>query len=131
MDTLVGDKQPSDTVETLTNDASNDEIWEIIDKEDDEDLRNLSAAVYAFILLVIGIPLWWRMTEVQRHSLPYAQISQLGTMDVIISTDIFVYTKNPYVTEQIIEQIYTTFNSTMFSISAHPSTSLIQMILHE
>lgn len=35
MDTLVGDKQPSDTVETLTNDASNDEIWEIIDKEDD------------------------------------------------------------------------------------------------
>ncbi|XP_001945270.2 GPI transamidase component PIG-S [Acyrthosiphon pisum] len=122
MDTLVGDKQPSDTVETLTNDASNDEIWEIIDKEDDEDLRNLSAAVYAFILLVIGIPLWWRMTEVQRHSLPYAQISQLGTMDVVISTDIFVYTKNPYVTEQIIEQIYTTFNSTMFSISAHPST---------
>jgi len=35
MDTSVGDKQPSDTVETLTNDASNDEIWEIIDKEDD------------------------------------------------------------------------------------------------
>lgn len=35
MDTLVGDEQPSDTVETLTNDASSDEIWEIIDKEDD------------------------------------------------------------------------------------------------
>jgi len=35
MDTLVGEKQPSDTVETLTNDAGNDEIWEIIDKEDD------------------------------------------------------------------------------------------------
>lgn len=35
MDTLVGDKQPIDSVEPLTNDASNDEIWEIIDKEDD------------------------------------------------------------------------------------------------
>jgi len=35
MDTLVEDNQPSDTVETLTNNASNDEIWEIIDKEDD------------------------------------------------------------------------------------------------
>jgi len=35
MDTLVGDKQSTDTVETLKNDVSNDEIWEIIDKEDD------------------------------------------------------------------------------------------------
>lgn len=35
MDTLVGDKQPTDTVKTLENDVSNDEVWEIIDKEDD------------------------------------------------------------------------------------------------
>jgi len=34
MDTLVGDKQPTD-IKKLENDASNDEIWEIIDKEDD------------------------------------------------------------------------------------------------
>ncbi|XP_026807179.1 GPI transamidase component PIG-S isoform X2 [Rhopalosiphum maidis] len=122
MDTLADDKQSTDKVETLKNDVSNDEIWEIIDKEDDEDLRNLSAAVYAFILLVIGIPLWWRMTEVQRHSLPYAQILQLGTMDVVISTDIFIYTKNPYVTKDIIKKINTRFNSTMFSINAQPST---------
>lgn len=123
-----------DTVLTSTNDINNDEIWEIIDKEDDgnilirnerrgyekksnkllrilEDLRNLSAAVYAFILLVIGIPLWWRMTEVQRHPLPYTQISELGSMDVAIATDIFVYTKNPSETERIIEQIRIAFNS--------------------
>lgn len=71
----------------------------------------MSAAVYAFILLVIGIPLWWRMTEVQRHPLPYTQISELGSMDVIITTDIFVYTNNPSETERIIEQIHITFNS--------------------
>jgi len=71
----------------------------------------LSAAVYAFILLVIGIPLWWRMTEVQRHPLPYTQISQLGNMDVVIATDIFVFAKNPSTTNQIIEQIQFTFNS--------------------
>lgn len=76
-----------------------------------EDLRNLSAAVYAIILLVIGIPLWWRMTEVQRHPLPYTQISQLGSMDVIIATDIFVYTENPSETENIIDRIHTAFNS--------------------
>jgi hypothetical protein len=77
----------------------------------------LSAAVYAFILLVIGIPLWWRMTEVQRHSLPYAQISQLGTMDVVIATDIFIYTKNPYVTKNIIKNINTRFNSSNSKIN--------------
>jgi len=76
-----------------------------------EDLRNLSAAVYAFILLVIGIPLWWRMTEVQRHPLPYTQISELGNMDVAIATDVFVYTKDPSETERIIEQIRAAFNS--------------------
>lgn len=77
----------------------------------------MSAGIYAFILLIIGIPLWWRMTEVQRHPLPYAEISQLGTVDVVISTDIFVYTKNPYVTERIIEQMYTTFNSSNSKIN--------------
>lgn len=77
----------------------------------------MSAAVYAFILLVIGIPLWWRMTEVQRHSLPYAQISQLGTMDVVIATDIFIYTKNPYVTKNIIKNINTRFNSSNSKIN--------------
>lgn len=84
-----------------------------------EDLRNLSAAVYAFILLVIGIPLWWRMTEVQRHSLPYAQISQLGSIDVMISTDIFVYTNNPNESKHIIKQIYTTFNSSTLKINTY------------
>lgn len=71
----------------------------------------MSAAVYAFILLIIGIPLWWRMTEVQRHPLPYTQISQLGNIDVIIATDILVYTKNKTETNRIIEHIHTTFNS--------------------
>ncbi|VVC29688.1 Phosphatidylinositol-glycan biosynthesis class S protein [Cinara cedri] len=119
-DNLIKEKESS--VQTSTNNVNNDEVWEIIDKEDDEDLRNLSAAVYAFILLVIGIPLWWRMTEVQRHPLPYSQISQLGNMDVTIATDIFVYTKNVSKTEQIIQQLHTTFNSTMFNINAQSST---------
>jgi len=120
---LEKNKKSADSVVTSKNDdANSDEIWEIIDKEDDEDLRNLSAAVYAFILLVIGIPLWWRMTEVQRHPLPYTQISQLGNMDVVIATDIFVFAKNLSTTNQIIEQIQFTFNSTMFNINAQPST---------
>lgn len=51
------------------------------------------------------------MTEVQRHPLPYAQITQLGSIDVVITTDIFIYTKNPYDTERIIDEIDTTFNS--------------------
>lgn len=113
-----------------------------------EDLRNLSATVYAFILLVIGIPLWWRMTEVQRHPLPYSHISQLGSMDVEIAMDIFVFTNNPSETKRIIEQLQITFNSSksinrcikcitydklikihftaMFRVNAQPSTYINQ-----
>lgn len=35
MDKLAEDKMTSDTKLTSTNDDSSDEIWEIIDKEDD------------------------------------------------------------------------------------------------
>jgi len=51
------------------------------------------------------------MTEVQRHPLPYVHISELGSMDVTIATNIFVYTKDPSETKRIIEQIHIAFNS--------------------
>lgn len=35
MDEPVKDHQSSDTIQTSTTDGNNDEIWEIIDKEDD------------------------------------------------------------------------------------------------
>lgn len=35
MDNTVEDNESSDTVQTTTNDNKSDEIWEIIDKEDD------------------------------------------------------------------------------------------------
>lgn len=54
------------------------------------------------------------MTEVQRYPLPYTQISQLGSIDVSIATDIYVYTKDPSKTERIIEQIQITFNSSNY-----------------
>lgn len=55
------------------------------------------------------------MTEVQRYPLPYTQISQLSNIDVIITIDIFVYTKNQTKTEHIIENIKTTFNSSILN----------------
>ncbi|XP_050439968.1 GPI transamidase component PIG-S-like [Adelges cooleyi] len=109
------DKSPSDETDSEV-------IWEVIDKEDDVHLRNISSAVYTVILLVIGIPLWWRMTEVQRHSLPYAKISELETRNVVITTDVFVFTQNPLDTDRIINEIKLGFNSTMFEINAERST---------
>ncbi|XP_050429536.1 GPI transamidase component PIG-S-like [Adelges cooleyi] len=109
------DKSPSDETDAEV-------IWEVIDKEDDVDLRNISSVVFTVILLVIGIPLWWRMTEVQRHSLPYAKISELGTRNVVIATDVFVFTQNPIDTDRIINEIKLEFNSSMFEINAQRST---------
>ncbi len=38
---------------------------------------NLAAASYVLLMLVVGVPIWWRTTEVYRVSLPYAEIDGL------------------------------------------------------
>ena len=37
----------------------------------------LSSASYAVLMLVIGVPMWWKTTEVYRVSLPYFEIKDL------------------------------------------------------
>lgn len=53
-----------------------------------------AALSFAIILLGIGIPLWWKTTEVYRVSLPYSRIDGLNQNDWRITTNVFVYTKD-------------------------------------
>ena len=40
--------------------------------------ENLASASYVFIMLVLGVPVWWKTTEVYRVSLPYEDIDELS-----------------------------------------------------
>ena len=46
----------------------------------------VSAALgVGFVCIVIGLPLWWKTTEVYRVPLPYQDIATLAKAQVIIS----------------------------------------------
>jgi len=38
-----------------------------------------------FVCIVVGIPLWWKTTEVYRVSLPYSDIAELNNTKVSIN----------------------------------------------
>jgi len=44
---------------------------------------HISAASYAFMLVAVGLPVWWKTTEVYRAVLPYADIKQLIQRDPV------------------------------------------------
>lgn len=49
--------------------------------------RNAALAIAAVVIL-LGLPLWWKTTETYRAWLPYSQISELDSLQVFI----FLYT---------------------------------------
>nr|XP_033777077.1 GPI transamidase component PIG-S [Geotrypetes seraphini] len=49
-----------------------------------------TALCIAVIVLVVGLPLWWKTTETYRASLPYSQISKLDTLQLQLTVSVDV-----------------------------------------
>jgi len=54
--------------------------------------KHLAAASYAFLMLVVGVPVWWKTTEVYRAYLPYSDIAQLETLSVLQKANVLLIT---------------------------------------
>ncbi|XP_016420318.1 GPI transamidase component PIG-S-like, partial [Sinocyclocheilus rhinocerous] len=52
-------------------------------------VRNAVFAIAA-VVIVVGIPLWWKTTETYRAWLPYSEISELDSLQLQLSVDIEV-----------------------------------------
>uniref|UniRef100_A0A8D0BXQ5 Phosphatidylinositol glycan anchor biosynthesis class S n=1 Tax=Salvator merianae TaxID=96440 RepID=A0A8D0BXQ5_SALMN len=53
--------------------------------------RGKNAALsFATIVVVVGLPLWWKTTETYRASLPYSEIAELDTLQLLLSVPISV-----------------------------------------
>ena len=48
----------------------------------DKSIQHLAALSFGFLCIVIGVPLWWKTTEVYRVSLPYSDIADLSNTKV-------------------------------------------------
>lgn len=54
-------------------------------------MYRMGAAIsFAVMLLIIGIPLWWKTTEVHRAALPYRQIESIDPSNITIQMKIYV-----------------------------------------
>lgn len=65
------------------------------DPEDNDAYRIFAAVAYAVVLILIGLPLWWKTTDVYRVSLPYSRIAALDSLDVTLGMNISISTLDP------------------------------------
>lgn len=59
-----------------------------IDHTSQEDSRygqKLALLSYVIVAVFIGVPLWWKTTEVYRSPLPYTQINELTNKQVSLN----------------------------------------------
>ncbi|KAH9640550.1 hypothetical protein HF086_001599 [Spodoptera exigua] len=64
-----------------------------------------ASASFVGVLIVIGLPLWWKTTEVYRVSLPYDKISSFDTLSHSITTELTVLANDEATAAEIIRQI--------------------------
>ncbi|XP_059610001.1 GPI transamidase component PIG-S-like isoform X1 [Phlebotomus argentipes] len=53
-----------------------------------------ASAVFIVVIIGIGVPMWWKTTEVYRVSLPYEGINELHDTPIRPVSSIFIYTKD-------------------------------------
>ncbi|XP_014242777.1 GPI transamidase component PIG-S isoform X2 [Cimex lectularius] len=71
-------------------------------ESDSEKLKMWAAISFAVMLIVIGIPLWWKTTEVERAFLPYDEIYKLKPSVVNIQMKVFIHCQYPSRTNALI-----------------------------
>ncbi|XP_046723258.1 GPI transamidase component PIG-S [Silurus meridionalis] len=58
---------------------------------ENEKLRGRNAALsIAAVVIILGLPLWWKTTETYRAWLPYSQISELDSLQLQLSVEVEV-----------------------------------------
>lgn len=57
-----------------------------------EERKYTAALSYAVTMLLVGVPVWWKTTEVYRANLPYAEIDQLASLSSVQKVNILLIT---------------------------------------
>lgn len=77
--------------------------------EPEESNRMWASASFVGVLIIIGLPLWWKTTEVYRVSLPYDKISSFDTLSHSITTELTVLANDDATAAEIISKILNAF----------------------
>ncbi|KAK3912844.1 GPI transamidase component PIG-S [Frankliniella fusca] len=77
-------------------------------KRDDEDIRVYAAISFAFLLIIVGIPLWWKTTEVYRVHVPYGRIDDLKEAELMFPISVTILTQNSDRSNTIVQHLSNT-----------------------
>ncbi|CAH0713485.1 unnamed protein product, partial [Brenthis ino] len=67
--------------------------------------RMWASASFVGVLIIIGLPLWWKTTEVYRVALPYDRINAFNTESHYITTELTVLANDEKTAADVAEQI--------------------------
>ncbi|CAH2093448.1 unnamed protein product [Euphydryas editha] len=68
-----------------------------------------ASASFVGVLIIIGVPLWWKTTEVYRVALPYDKINAFDPMSHFISSELTVLANDDKTAQDIAKQIEKAF----------------------
>lgn len=75
-------------------------IWISLDN-----YRIMASLAFAFIIIVIGCPMWWQTTTVYRVPLPYAKINALNDEGINVISSIKIFTHSPKRSDLLVEEL--------------------------
>ncbi|XP_058055557.1 GPI transamidase component PIG-S [Anopheles bellator] len=62
---------------------------------EDDSIHIYATIAFVVIIILIGVPMWWKTTEVYRVSLPYAEIQALSDAPIKTAFRLGLYCKSP------------------------------------
>ncbi|KAM3955762.1 phosphatidylinositol glycan anchor biosynthesis class S [Aphomia sociella] len=80
--------------------------------EVEESNRMWASASFVGVLIVIGLPLWWKTTEVYRVTLPYDKINSFNTLSHAVTTELTVLANDVSTADEIVKLIKASFEET-------------------
>lgn len=84
--------------------------------ESEDSNRWWASASFVGVLIVIGVPLWWKTTEVYRVALPYDKISELSSAALTISAQLTILADDGETSEQLAKFIEKSFENGIISL---------------
>ena len=61
----------------------------------DQNAKTYATLSYALVMIVVGVPVWWHTTDVERAPLPFDRIEEMNLETLKQNVPITVVTTNP------------------------------------
>uniref|UniRef100_A0A1L8E3R1 Putative gpi transamidase complex n=1 Tax=Nyssomyia neivai TaxID=330878 RepID=A0A1L8E3R1_9DIPT len=76
-----------------------------------------ASIVFIIVIIGIGVPMWWKTTEVYRVNLPYDSINKLTVTPIVSSSSVLIYTPNPARTDLLVRELGDIFKTSLLDVS--------------